>query len=91
MLMTRELVIDAPFIAAMPWEPYGKVSGVRHKVLWRDVHGSYAGLLWLEPGAGIRRHEHPRAAHHLYVVHGWCVVEGRQGRPDARRKRGGVV
>lgn len=70
------VVLTAASISALPWEPFGGVSGVWQRVLWR-ANGSYAGLLRLDADAEIGVHSHRRAHHHVWVVDGGCMMLGK--------------
>jgi hypothetical protein len=72
------VVLDPREVAALPWRPFAAISGVRDRVLWQDPAAkSVAGLLHLDPDASVLPHIHLRAVHHLWVVSGSCVIDGR--------------
>jgi mannose-6-phosphate isomerase-like protein (cupin superfamily) len=72
------VVLDPREVAALPWRPFAGIAGVRHRVLWQDPVGkSLAGLLHLDPDARVLPHIHLRASHHLWVVSGSCMIDGR--------------
>ena len=72
------VVLDPREVAAVPWQPFAGIAGVRDRVLWQDPAGkSFAGLLHLDPDARVLPHIHLRAAHHLWVVSGGCTIDGR--------------
>lgn len=74
--IARQVLLDAEDVRAAPWRPFGD-RGAVEKVLWEDGHGSYAGLLRLDPGAGVVSHVHRYAVHHVWVADGTCGVGGR--------------
>ena len=72
------VVLDPREVAALPWQPFAGIAGVRDRVLWQDPAGkSFAGLLHLDPDGRVLPHLHLRAAHHLWVVSGSCTIDGR--------------
>lgn len=76
--MMSEILLDNREVARLPWRPFAGEEGVRDRVLWQDPDGaSYAGLLRMEPGTSVAPHLHRGAVHHLWVVSGECVINGR--------------
>jgi hypothetical protein len=72
------VVLDPREVAALPWRPFAGIGGVRDRVLWQDPAGkSFVGLLHLDPDGSVLPHIHLRAVHHLWVVSGSCVIDGR--------------
>jgi quercetin dioxygenase-like cupin family protein len=70
-----ELVMTAERVEALEWVPFVGAPGVWTKALWRDPGGaSYAGLMWIEPAAGVPRHRHRHAMHHIWIIDGSCQL-----------------
>jgi mannose-6-phosphate isomerase-like protein (cupin superfamily) len=62
-------------IERLPWEPLGAISGVHHKVLWRDA-GSMAGVLRVDAGHRLGAHTHHANHHHLWLLEGRAEIIG---------------
>jgi quercetin dioxygenase-like cupin family protein len=76
--MTGEVAVDSRDVAAIPWRPFAGEEGLRDRVLWQDPDGaSYAGLLEMQPGSSMAPHLHRGAVHHLWVVRGQCLINGK--------------
>jgi quercetin dioxygenase-like cupin family protein len=71
-----EIVLGRESVLARPREPLRASTGVTYAVLWQRA-GSYAGVMWLEPGGEVMSHVHPAAAHHVWVVDGRARVDSR--------------
>lgn len=91
----REILLDHRQIEGLSRRPVGESEGVTQAILWGHEH-SYAGVMWVEPGASIPEHVHSQHVHHLWVIEGQAEVLGRvldersywfipQGRPHALR------
>lgn len=74
----QPFILDPTEIWNRPWEPFGDNDQVRYRSLWMDERSkSYAGQLWMAPGAKVASHAHRIAVHHIWVMEGCCTVEGR--------------
>jgi quercetin dioxygenase-like cupin family protein len=77
-MISSEVMVEGGEVASIPWRSFAGEEGVRDRVLWQDPEGeSYAGLLDMEPGASVAPHLHRRAVHHMWVVRGECLINGR--------------
>ena len=73
-LSGTQVILDSEEVAQRTREELHP--GVTYAVLWRE-HGSVAGLMWVEAGAAVPEHRHERAAHHVWLVNGRALVDGR--------------
>lgn len=69
------LVLDAAALAAIPEEPLGDLSGVRHRPVWTDGV-SKAGVMRVDGGHHLGAHTHRRHHHHIWVIEGRATVLG---------------
>lgn len=75
----EELLLDSYEVASRPWRRFADTDGLHDRVLWQDPMGrSYAGLLGMSAGASLPAHVHHHATHHLWVVSGDCMINGRR-------------
>ena len=82
--LTAGLVVTADEVRARRWGSLGDEPGVSFKLLWEDrSKHSYAGLMRMEPGAGLSRHSHWKNAHHVWVTEGTCRIAGREVGPGS--------
>jgi quercetin dioxygenase-like cupin family protein len=72
-----EMMVSAAAVRARPRRPFKGLRGVELTPLW-SRGDDYAGLLWLQPGSSIPEHSHGHSCHHVLVVRGTTVVDGRE-------------
>jgi quercetin dioxygenase-like cupin family protein len=72
-----ETMLSAATVRGRTRRPFQGLHGVEHTTLWSEGD-DYAGLLWLEPASHIPEHSHDHACHHVWVVDGAAVVDGRE-------------
>lgn len=75
----HSVLIDHGQANAISWARFRDAKGVQGKLFWEDPQQrSSAGLMRLDPGAGVALHTHRRHDHHVLVLSGSCRVEGKE-------------
>ena len=72
---SQPVVLTPTALDALPVEPLGHLSGVTHRVLWRDGL-SMAGVLSVEAGHRLGSHTHRVNHHHIWVLDGQATILG---------------
>jgi quercetin dioxygenase-like cupin family protein len=78
----EELLLDAAEVRARPRRPLKGSRGVEHALLWHRGE-ECAGVLHLQPGAEMPAHRHDHASHHVWVITGIAIVDGRELGPGS--------
>jgi mannose-6-phosphate isomerase-like protein (cupin superfamily) len=62
-------VLTADAINALPVERLGSISGVSHRVVWRN-ESSMAGVMAIDAGHHLGVHRHRANHHHMWILTG---------------------
>lgn len=80
--VSQPVVLTATEVEALPLEPLGHLSGVSHRIVWRDGT-SMAGVMKVDAGQRLGPHAHRFNHHHLWVIAGSADILGTEVGPGS--------